>query len=364
MSKVQVVVGGQYGSEAKGAVAAYLSRGRDSLTAVRVAGPNAGHTVVNERGERIALRQIPVAAVTNPESKLVVAAGSEIDPAVLWREVDLLRNYGVERRLFVDGQATVITQEHQAQEGAGGGARGPGDEDLNKRIGSTAKGIGAARADRIWRRAQTWDKRVEMDLGAPSWAVPVDTAAMLRKDLERGGDVLIEGTQGFALGLHAGWYPFCTSSDCRVVDFLAMAGVAVGQEGVQVEPWVVLRTFPIRVAGNSGPMEHETTWENLELLSGGYIKAERTTVTQRIRRVGAWDAELAARGVSANGGSTVKVALSMFDYWYPDLAGKTGVKDLTTEHWDRVHKVECDVEAGVELLGTGPGTMIDLRGDR
>ncbi len=182
---------------------------------------------------------------------------------------------------------------------------------------------------------------------------------MLSQHLALGRDVVIEGTQGYSLGLHAGWYPFCTSSDCRVVDFLAMAGVC--PVGVEIEPWVVLRTFPIRVAGNSGPMMEELTWEMLEKSSGGYIKAERTTVTQRIRRVGAWDPELARAAVSANGGGLVSVALAMFDYWYPELAGATARDQLTHEHWNRIRGVEREVGTGVKLLGTGPGSMIDLR---
>lgn len=362
--KVQVVVGGQYGSEAKGAVAAYLCKDR-MVTAVRVAGPNAGHSVVDDLGVKWALRQIPVAAVSSPRSNLVIAAGSEIDPQVLSHEMTGLQIAGfrVGGRLFIDGQATLIEGRHQEAEAAGGGGRGPGNEDLNARIGSTAKGIGAARADRIWRRASIWQDYADW-AGAVEggWLEPINTAQMLNEHLASGIDVVIEGTQGFALGLHAGWYPFCTSSDCRTVDFLAMAGVAVGgANGPEIEPWVVLRSFPIRVAGNSGPMAQETTWDDLGLLSGGYIRPEKTTVTQRIRRVGYWDPELAAAGVAANGGADVKVALSMFDYWHPELAGKTGRGELGTQHWRHIERVEKQVGAEVLLLGTGPASIIDLR---
>jgi adenylosuccinate synthase len=178
---------------------------------------------------------------------------------------------------------------------------------------------------------------------------------MLRVGLQAGTDVIIEGTQGYALGLHAGWYPFCTPSDCRVVDFLAMTGIPVGMAGLEVEPWVVMRTFPIRVAGNSGPMKGELTWEQVGQ------PEERTTVTQRVRRVGTWDAELAAEAVAANGGKVCQVALMMADYWWPEIAGKTGAVALTPEMWNCIWDVEREIGAKVALVGTGPATIIDLR---
>ena len=88
MSKIQVVVGGQYGSEGKGAVAGYLAGLETDPLCIRVAGPNAGHSVVHPgTGKKYALRQVPVGAVTNPDALLAIAAGSEIDPYVLSEEI-------------------------------------------------------------------------------------------------------------------------------------------------------------------------------------------------------------------------------------------------------------------------------------
>ena len=87
------VVGGQYGSEGKGAVAGYLSSTCDvPFMGIRVAGPNAGHTVYGKgpNGEESyawRLRSVPVNAVTAPESDLVIAAGSEIDIEVFNQEL-------------------------------------------------------------------------------------------------------------------------------------------------------------------------------------------------------------------------------------------------------------------------------------
>lgn len=335
-----VVVGGQYGSEGKGAVAGYLSQTTDPFVGVRVAGPNAGHTVygVGPDGEESyawRLRTVPVNAVTNPESMLIIAAGSEIDRPVLEDELDRLdrAGYKATERLLIDDQATILDERHHQTEQ---------DAQMHERLGSTGKGIGAARADRLLRKADLWGGGI-------------DTSRVIREQLAAGATVLIEGTQGYGLGLHAGEYPFCTSSDCRAIDFCAMAGISPWDPTIgQFDIYVVARTYPIRVAGNSGPLKNEKTWDELG------FEPERTTVTQKIRRVGEWDAELVAEAVKANGGSpTVKVALTMFDYVFPQT------KDSDSFEWsqdltDYIAKVQVETNAKVVLLGTGPTTMVEI----
>lgn len=347
---LQVVVGGQFGSEGKGAVGAQLAREaaqrEDDYTAVRVAGPNAGHSAYDPNGNKWALRQIPVAGVANIDCQLIIGAGSEVDPEVLMDEITRLDHAGlaVSRRLAVDTHATLIEPRHRQDEASAG---------LTKRIGSTGKGIGAARADRVMRTAELW--------GSSRACSHDNTANLIREALRRGGTVMIEGTQGYGLGQSAGYYPHCTSSECRAIDFLSMAGVSPWDPSVDtIDVWVTLRTYPIRVAGASGPMHQETSWEELAHKTRGYIAEERTTVTQKVRRVGTWDAELAAAAVAANGGDRAKVALTFFDYWYPELAGITNPDRLTREHIDRIDSIEQQIQTYVRLVGTGPNSMVRL----
>ncbi|CAB4177889.1 adenylosuccinate synthetase [uncultured Caudovirales phage] len=336
------VVGGQYGSEGKGAVAGFLSaNSQAAFMGIRVAGPNAGHTVIGKgpNGEESypwRLRSIPVNAVTAPESDLIIAAGSEIDLEVFNRELSELdqAGYQASSRIIVDEQATVLEPRHHEIEQADG---------IQARIGSTSKGIGAARADRIMRKASLFGGGV-------------NTSRLVREHLQRGGTALIEGTQGYGLGLHAGLYPFCTSQDCRAVDFLSQVGINPWDRAVDLfDIWVTARTYPIRVAGNSGPLENETSWEQLGL------EVERTTVTQKVRRVGHFDAKLVRDAVIANGGApTVSIALTMFDYIFPELKGKTEV-DLSADQREYIHEIEDAVGARVRLIGTGPSTMAWVR---
>lgn len=350
MGELHVVVGGQYGSEGKGAVAGYLTR-KDEFgrgMAIRVAGPNAGHSAIGTDGAKYALRQLPVAAVTNPDAMLGIAAGSEIDIDVLVAEVETLAaaGFNVRDRLLIDPSATIIDPDDSALEREAG---------LVEQVGSTGKGIGSARSNRIWRRAKTaQDHQRRLDqLGA---VAPVAPAA--RYSLRRGDSVLIEGTQGYGLGLHTRSYPQVTSSDCRAIDFLAMAGLSPWCSTVtRFRIWVCYRPYPIRVAGNSGPLREETTWEALGLPS------ERTTVTQKIRRVGGWDPQLANEAAIANGGrGAARAVLTMADQVVPEIAGYQGDR-RSPALFEWIAKVETDSGLPVELIGTGPGTMLDLRRD-
>lgn len=384
---LQVIVGGQYGSEGKGAIAAWLAADlRDGPLAVRVAGPNAGHTVYGGcppacqeahpdwtvgAGHPWKLRHVPVAAVSNTFAKLAIAAGSEVDLAVLSQEIADLDSagYAASHRITLDRLATVLSPAYQEYEAglfpatlaAGsssviGLAAGPS---LVDRIGSTGKGVGAARAALALRQA-----RQIRDVPDPMPCQVGNVSKLIRESLQHGYPVQIEGTQGYGLGLHAGHYPYCTSSNCTAADFMAMAGVPawlVPQD--QLEVWVVFRTRPIRVAGNSGPLQGETTWEELGL------PAEYTTVTRKIRRVGAWDPRLARQAMEANGhraGSrTVRAALTMADHVIPGLAGQTEAQDLEHEVSDQLDQLIAstskDLGALVSLVGTGPQSVIDLR---
>lgn len=357
MAKVSVVVGAQYGSEAKGHVTAQIIKkanvpGR-AVANVRVAGPNAGHTVIDDTGVAWPLRQVPVGAVFT-RVPCVIAAGSEIHPEVLLREIADLQAAGhLSQGLYVDGEATVIHNDHILAE-----------KGMHERIGSTGKGIGAARAGRLMRSPGT--KRVKDDLNLMDalhhLGVKVDNTALVLQMADHLTDIVIEGTQGYGLGLHAGHYPKCTSSDCRAIDFLAMVGISPWSRWITAfEVWAVARVYPIRVAGNSGYLKNETTWEALNL------PEERTTVTKKVRRVGGWDADLVQAAVMANGGSpAVRLAITMLDQKYAEVGGLDGDSSVflgTDAYHDAkrwLDEVQTDAEAHIRMITTGPSTAVWL----
>lgn len=361
---IEVVVGGQYGSEAKGHITAQLLKAAidgsggmqdPTIINVRVAGPNAGHTVYDDKGQKFALRQVPVGAALSDDIVCYIAPGSEVELEVLAAEVTLLRKHGHRPTLMMSTQATLLEDRHKRQEG---------EAKLVENIGSTGKGIGAARADRIMRKARLVSDDPDVvkfldSLGVgfiePSALYDDDNMAAIMQQ-----HIIIEGTQGYGLGLHAGHYPQVTSSDCRALDFLAMAGLNPFRRNVmKFVVWVVARAYPIRVAGSSGPLSGETTWEALGL------PEERTTVTQKVRRVGAWDTELVRAAVQANGGeSCVKIALTMADQIIPTIRDFAGMpKDLVSYSADAIHDVtewirfvQTEVGAPVGIVTTSPTT--------
>lgn len=331
MGKLIVVTGGQFGSEGKGRVAGDLAEREKNLMAVRVGGPNAGHCIVRF-GKEWKLRQLPTAVLTNPAAPIMIGPGSEVDEELLYREVqeleEVLGKDSVKKRLRIDSTVTLLEQAHKDTESG----------DLTDRVGGTGSGTGAARSERLMRRASLW----------PHPGADVPRLAM--DWLDWGGTVIVEGCQGYGLGLHAGFYPYCSSADFRAIDILAMAGLSPWYPGVEeFEVWVVLRVFPIRVGGNSGPMVGESSWEDLGL------EEERTTVTNRVRRVGEWDSKLARQAIRENGGSRVNVALTMVDHAVPGLAGTTKWNDRIEGF---VRQLELDMEgAKVCLVGTGKTTL-------
>ena len=346
---LDVVVGAQYGSEAKGhcvqALAGKRLESEGSLDVIRVAGPNAGHTGYDQQGRKWALRQVPVAAVVPGASNLGVGPGSEIDRPVLLDELDSLAVAGLldDKTVQVSSEATLIDEDHK---------RAEANSTLVSRVGSTGKGIGAARAGRIMRTAsRVSDSPLALsELGKRGVQVlPADY------DATRADHVIIEGTQGYALGLHAGYYPQCTSSNTRAIDFLAMAGINPwGLPDHELTIWLVARIYPIRVAGNSGPMQNETTWESLGL------EPERTTVTNKVRRVGEPDWDLVRQAADANGRQRCRLAVFMTDQMFPEAAGVSSWGELPTPAQVYLTRVAMHVAAPLGMVGTGPDSRVIL----
>ena len=207
MTDLHVVVGAQTGSEGKGHVTHRLIRRHRfkspiQIANIRVAGPNAGHTVLTDEGTALPLRTIPVGVAT-PGVLLYIAAGSEVDLSVLESELDMCKNAGYSTlgRIFVHEEATLLEPEHiEAETG------------MHERMGSTGKGIGAARAARVMRTARrVKDVREQVH----NMGVRVISEKTYQILIGQARVVVIEGTQGYDLGQTAGYYPQCTSSNTR-----------------------------------------------------------------------------------------------------------------------------------------------------
>jgi len=330
---VTVVVGGQFGSEAKGKVVSFLANEFD--VAVRTGAPNAGHTVfVND--EEFKLQQVP-ATFSNPKCSLFIGAGALIDPVILRREAE---RTGAKERIIVDPQAGVIEEKHREKE-----------HELVKGIGSTGKGCGAALVDRIWRKDFLLAKDALKDFHIEN------VSELLNKKIDEGRNILIEGTQGYGLSLYHGIYPYVTSRDTTASGFLSEAGLS---PLLVKDIILVIRTFPIRVAGNSGPLPGEITWKEVSERTGKET-SETTTVTGKIRRVAEFDPEIVRKAVFAN--RPTQIALQFLNYLFPEDEGKNKWDELSPEAKEYILGLEKEFGVPVTLIGTGRknNEMIDRR---
>ena len=120
---------------------------------------------------------------------------------------------------------------------------------------------------------------------------------------------------------------------------------------------LTIRAFPMRVAGNSGPLKNEINWETVTEESGNpFPLCEYTSVTRRIRRVGRFDPEIVKRSIQAN--HPTRIVLNHLDYVdvYHDLS--TGYGKMIREF---VFHVESSVFRRIDLLGFAPGILLESR---
>lgn len=347
-----VVVGGQYGSEGKGKVSAFITKQEDIDICVRCGGPNSGHSFVDDDGKTVVLRQLPTGFV-NPRTRLLIPAGALIDPIVLRNEIESLGTppglIGIDRKSFI-----IEDQDREKEQALS----------LRERLSSTLCGVGAAQSRRVLRSG---DARLAQDAsGQYPWMGQylTDVSDEMNTALDSEKKVLIEGTQGFGLSIyHSEHYPKTTSRDTTAAGFLSEVGVS---PRLVTEVVVVFRTFPIRVAGEqAGPLRDEITWEQLQSESRyPYSIEERTTVTNKIRRVARFDWELAHRAIRNN--RPTKIAITGLDYLSFSNRGVTRFSELEAQARSFVMQAETRLGAPVRYVSSGPAmsamtTLPDLQ---
>ena len=330
---VTIVVGGQYGSEGKGKTVALLANELERPWLVRCGGPNSGHTVTIN-GEDVILRQVPACAEPD-RATFCIAAGCAVNESILVNELDML---GIERsRIIVDPRAALITEADREAE----------REELNY-MASTCSGTGEALLRRMSRRS---DVRLVKGSNSLHRRCRIETVGTLLHDaIDHGAHVIVEGTQGFGLSLlHGQEYPFVTSRDTTASGFASEVGISPRDVSAVV---MVLRTFPIRVGGPSGPLPNEISWEEIRTRSGApEVEEEYTSVTKRLRRVAHFDMAAVKLACRYNRPSALAVmGLDRLDY---RNAAFRDAKQLTSEA--RLFLEELELETAVPVLFGGTG---------
>ena len=323
MSNV-VVVGVQWGDEGKGKIVDWLSSRADVVVRFQ-GGHNAGHTLVIGDVE-YKLSLLP-SGVVRPGKLSIIGSGVVVDPWALLKEIDAIRQKGVDVQpgsLLVAENATLILPVHAALDRAREEARG-----LDK-IGTTGRGIGPAYEDKVARRAvrvcdlaepKVLARKIDALLfhhnallrgyGAPEFdtdelmkslleiaerILPYAGVAWARLDAERraGKRILFEGAQGAMLDVDHGTYPFVTSSNTVAANAATGSGFSIGALGYVLG---ITKAYTTRVG--AGPFPTEQLNEVGQYL--GERGKEFGTVTGRKRRCGWFDAVMVRQALKVGG---------------------------------------------------------------
>ena len=312
MSKVIVVVGGQWGDEGKGAIVDLLAENAD-IVARYAGGNNAGHTVVVGK-EKFKFHLLP-SGIIHKKALNVLGNGMVIDPSVLASEIESLEQRGFSisaRNLAISDRAHVITQQHIDKDREEGG-----------KIGTTSRGIGPCYTDKIARKGVRMGDFILGDhpMGRKLKGFVADTSSIIHEALAKKKNFLIEGAQGTMLDVDHGTYPFVTSSNPTAGG--ACTGLGIGPTSIS-SVMGVFKAYTTRVGGGPFPTEQgtqgeidreersdEVTGEDNEKANDGnpYFTGkvmrrqgrEYGTTTGRPRRCGWFDAVAARYAIRVNG---------------------------------------------------------------
>ena len=307
MSKVDVLLGLQWGDEGKGKVVDFLAPKYDVVARFQ-GGPNAGHTLEFD-GKKHVLHQIP-SGIFHEGIKNVIGNGVVIDPIVFKKEIDGLKPYNLDLKgsLFLSDRAQLILPTHKLLDKALEIAKG------NEKIGSTLRGIGPTYQDKIGRHGLRIGDIVQADFQEKYEKLKNQHLSVLDRlnfeesfeeaekeffdslDLIRSFEiiaseyyinnaikqdkkVLAEGAQGTLLDIDFGSYPFVTSSNTTTAGACAGLGIAPGQID---QVFGIFKAYCTRVG--SGPFPTELFGEEGEKLRK--LGNEFGATTGRPRRCG------------------------------------------------------------------------------
>lgn len=305
-SKLDVVLGLQWGDEGKGKIVDVLA-GRYPAVARFQGGPNAGHSLHFD-GKNFVVRSIP-SGIFREGSTNIIGSGVVLDPITLREECANVEkmNINPKEKLFISKKANLILPTHRLLDAAYEVAAGKG------KIGSTLKGIGPTYTDKISRHglrvgdilAPDFKERFEKlkarhiqllsdlhfecdpEKDEAEWMSAIeflkgfnliDCEYFVNKWLEN-KPMLAEGAQGSMLDIDYGSYPFVTSSSTTVGGVCTGLGVAPSKIG---HVYGIFKAYCTRVG--SGPFPTELFDETSEKIR--QVGHEFGAVTGRPRRCG------------------------------------------------------------------------------
>ncbi len=283
MGKSIVVLGAQWGDEGKGKIIDLLTD-RASAVIRFQGGHNAGHTLYNDKGQKIVLRLVP-SGIMHEGVACFIGNGVVFSPEAFLKEIAELLQHGISinGRIKISPACSLLLPYHIAIDEAREASRGA------KAIGTTKRGIGPAYEDKVARRgirivdlfypdnlrdklehladyhnffltqyfhqpaipmAQVFDSLLSMSHQIKPL---VEDISFLLKNLHDSGEnIIFEGAQGALLDIDLGTYPFVTSSNTTAG--AASTGTGFGPLYLN-EVLGVCKAYVTRVGGGPFPTE-------------------------------------------------------------------------------------------------------------
>jgi adenylosuccinate synthase len=352
------VIGAQWGDEGKGKIVDIYSEFADTIVRP-TGGNNAGHTLV-VKDEKFVFHLIP-SGILHPGKKCVISNGVVVDPKVLLSEIDRLKERGYlkdDSQLKIGLLANVILPYHILLDKAREERLG------DRKIGTTARGIGPCYEDKIARtgirlcdlvRPKAFAEKLRAGLELKNFLlknyygvgeVPfqatyeeylaygerlkvylIDTSLFINEEIRQGAKVLFEGAQGTLLDIDHGTYPFVTSSNTTAGGACTGSGVSPTKISAVVG---VSKAYATRVGGGPFPTElFDEEGQGIRDRGNEY-----GSTTGRPRRCGWFDAPVVRYAARLNGLSGV--ALTKLDV----LSGMPRLKLCVAYEVDGVRRDE------------------------
>lgn len=377
-TKVDVLLGLQWGDEGKGKIVDVLTPGYQMVARFQ-GGPNAGHTLEFE-GQKYVLRSIPSGIFQGDKINLI-GNGVVLDPVLFREEIAQLAQSGhdIKERLVISRKAHIITPTHRLLDAALEQAKG------GSKIGTTGKGIGPCYTDKVARTGlRVGDIELDFDqryqivrdrhvallekYGADLSKLPeletewldaidflrschlVDSEALVNDALTEGLPILAEGAQGSLLDVDFGSYPFVTSSNTVAAGCCTGLGVSPKSIG---KVYGIFKAYCTRVG--AGPFPTELFDETGQLLADrGH---EFGAVTGRPRRCGWIDLVALKYAIMLNGVTHLIMMKSDVLDTLPTVKACVAYRIGGKEYKQMPYSMDCEIEPIYQEL---PGWQTDL----
>lgn len=413
MTKVDVLLGLQWGDEGKGKVVDVLTPNYDVIARFQ-GGPNAGHSI-EFNSIRHVLHTIP-SGIFHPSCINIIGNGVVLDPIVFAEEVEILSKMHVDlhKTLQISKKAHLILPSHRELDAASEAAKG------KSKIGSTLRGIGPTYMDKTGRNGlrvgdilspdftrnyeflknkhkellQQYSYQSNIEQHEEAWFKGievmkqfqlVDSEYEINDMLSKGKRVLAEGAQGSLLDIDFGSYPFVTSSNTICAGACTGLGISPHTIG---EVYGIFKAYCTRVGSGPFPTEQENeTGERMRSFG-----AEFGATTGRPRRCGWLDMVALKYAIMLNGATrlimtkadvldsfdTIRVAVAYlvngkqttqlpydisvpvepvykdFKGWKNDITGITNEKDFPAEFTNYIHFIEHETGVPIHIVSVGP----------